>query len=1147
MPALEEALEELRMSLIDHAYDLLKCLDIDELSSDDIRRKLEVYNIKFENMSSDWLPNGRFYRMYPSIKHHRTRYDTIKSIVASGGQFEGVWSDSFSNKAQFNYSSIQLLRHYKLGSDQDGYFYISGDTSRSLDGSIASSAIEALSSDILLSQALPAGYTYIYVPWPRPHYPSDSGYFYNVHMLQFDRLHYSEDCNYPYSAPYDTSVPASNRYYSKFTVMQPPYWYDYHYIGTDTHPNVTSWPIKEIGYYCNDKGTRIARLETSLDGNSVMMLPTYDGDITLWETPVHASDSKTINSIYKKAVKYELDESCSYLGDPASNWISNCYLHTRYKTSEPNRKQQFTPFERIVLFDNVTSKDVLKSVLESVFSMSSSDAIKLLEKDVVYVPLKIEDCDDEYLKALKDRLDSTANVSISSHSEDGIDELAYSIAGILNNREYTPTIKSAILADDLQTILNLAGDSVHTSDIVDFIKKVPKSPVILYDFDKSEGSREAIASLLSTCYNIDIQTAKDKLMLDTPIELYSFQPSQSDFENGCKDAFTVMEGLRHLGCTCTCSGYTGVTLSYSNFSYSIVKNSIDENCLIEPNLEFSPKAGAYKFDRLTAGLIHKVNESIHHIKTYKPVWDVPSPVFEMSQSDWQPAEYEVTITNATSAQAETIANNIYTLIGKSQSDTSSIAEQIYAKQPLPIVDSRVIDKLLSTIIASDPVNHSLKYNCIIKNLIIDAVYFVTDYDSNREQDLVDELSMIYAHLTSSEISSMLHNVSISPIRVTSNEDISLEQAITNILNAGGVVEPKLKSVSNRSLYYWTELKQQRNVPALTECMIATNEPPVSSETFTSFDKPTVGRLDPIYTAFFRAKPDEEEINPPKQDSNYTLSDTLESNKIYYYNNTDSVEYDPTLYYSIMNVCKDDSGNETVFEDSSIYVQGDPATKQLYINKNNQDNASYNCITYKTSKVHKMWFSRDKLNHNVVSTSNGKLYNSVGKTGDFYHFTNYNVDQLDHNTVYIKYKVIGVYKEDGTKVEGGNPTIMCILHGVTGSADTYEYVVTYGNDQDVYASYILFTVEVGKGEVKKLQSVEIINNAVYHQAVSVVKVTDIGEAEWHYAPPSISGGEYSSTNFNTEHYISGGSYSDSSFDVEHYINGNLYNSSEFDVE
>ena len=81
MPEIEEALEELRLSVIDHAYELLQKLDVDELSTDEVRQKLELYDIRIDNMSGDWLPNGRFYRLYPSIKHHRSRHNAIKAIA----------------------------------------------------------------------------------------------------------------------------------------------------------------------------------------------------------------------------------------------------------------------------------------------------------------------------------------------------------------------------------------------------------------------------------------------------------------------------------------------------------------------------------------------------------------------------------------------------------------------------------------------------------------------------------------------------------------------------------------------------------------------------------------------------------------------------------------------------------------------------------------------------------------------------------------------------------------------------------------------------------------------------------------------------------------------------------------------------------
>ena len=171
IPAIEDAMEELRLSVIDHAYELIQSLDIDELSSDNIKDKLELYDIKTENMSNEWLPNGKFYRLFASIQHHRTRLNTLKAISKSGGQFEGLWTDDFKYKSSYNYRTTQILRHYYLGSSLDGYFYISGNTDRNPDGTIRSSARTALLNDIIMSQALPAGYTYLYVPWPRPSYP----------------------------------------------------------------------------------------------------------------------------------------------------------------------------------------------------------------------------------------------------------------------------------------------------------------------------------------------------------------------------------------------------------------------------------------------------------------------------------------------------------------------------------------------------------------------------------------------------------------------------------------------------------------------------------------------------------------------------------------------------------------------------------------------------------------------------------------------------------------------------------------------------------------------------------------------------------------------------------------------------------------
>jgi hypothetical protein len=308
MPYLEDAMEELRLSVYDHAFDLLKALDIDELTSDDIRHKLELYDIKIENMSESWLPNGRFYRIYPSIRYNRTRLNALQSVVKSGGQFEGLWSSDFSNKTEFNYKYIQMLRHYMASSPVDGYFYISGDTAIINDGTVSSSAVTALSSDILVDQAMPAGYTYLYVPWPVPHYPTDAGSFYNPHMLLSDRPFY---CTYYDSESYDPDapiisweIPASVNYdweYGSNTPYRMPYWLDYHYMN-DMRSDSGKWPLEESGTY------------KDADGNSA--------------SP-------------QDAIAYTVNPSCDELVDSESVFPTQCWTVLTTITTPPCISEEF--------------------------------------------------------------------------------------------------------------------------------------------------------------------------------------------------------------------------------------------------------------------------------------------------------------------------------------------------------------------------------------------------------------------------------------------------------------------------------------------------------------------------------------------------------------------------------------------------------------------------------------------------------------------------------------------------------------------------------------------------------------------------------------------------------------------------------------
>ena len=387
MPEIEEAIEELRLSVIDHAYEMLQCLDVDELTSDEIRHKLGLYDVKVENMSNEWLPNGRFYRLYPYIKHHRTRLNTLKAISTSGGQFEGLWSNDYNNKTTYNYNLIQVMRHYDLKSPLDGYFYVSGNVDRDATNTVNSSVVVALDSDILMSQALPAGYTYLYIPWPRPSYPSDAGYFYQVHMLDYDRLAYtrlcdkiegwvldertgnyvnntnkvnqiyspitckykqfgtdqdnpwhyfdcssSDDCLNDVPFPSD-KYPASMKYdwyNGKGTPWRTPYWFDYHYMN-DVKPSqkdVNTLGIRDIN-----------------NSDNIINVNVNDTTLTTWPITEYGRyvyydeyGSEVEVTDPSEATAYKLYVECEKLADTKSVFPTNCYLHTRNKTTPTNRE-----------------------------------------------------------------------------------------------------------------------------------------------------------------------------------------------------------------------------------------------------------------------------------------------------------------------------------------------------------------------------------------------------------------------------------------------------------------------------------------------------------------------------------------------------------------------------------------------------------------------------------------------------------------------------------------------------------------------------------------------------------------------------------------------------------------------------------------
>lgn len=552
MPAVEQAIEELRLSVLDHAYDLLKCLDIDELTSDDIRDKLELYNIKVENMTEDWLPNGRFYRIYPLIKHNRTRLNGLSSVVKSGGQFEGLWSDKFSKSSIYNYKNIQMLRHYDISSNSDGYFYISGDVSQTNYGQVIDSAIKALSSDILLSQSMPAGYTYLYVPWPRPHYPSDSSYFYNVHMLQYSRLHYALDCDNKNldTDSNSTYKPASEKYFTKhynyknkFTIA--PYWFDYHYIDENIfNKREDNWPIED-------------EFEAVKSGN-IILKNEADEVITVKTTDSDDIVNNAINDAVSYFVNNDIDGNpYKIISNSKSTFPTACYIYTTNNTTVPNRLQTFNKYNNTytLYLTNIGTNQRLKivKILINKFKYDLSYANKLVSNANLPIILLNNTTNYDFAVSLKNEIEAV-NGSALIYENNNIDE---------------------------RYLLNIVSYNNYT----------------------------ALKNYLATNFNVNnsyIDTIINKQSVKLPESLtygtYNYT-----------EALQVQSELQNIGV---------VTDVIKANVYTI-----DENYP-----EKSNEPGPYRWDILNDKIL-SIREELNHIKTYKPFWNVSSPIFANVQSN----------------------------------------------------------------------------------------------------------------------------------------------------------------------------------------------------------------------------------------------------------------------------------------------------------------------------------------------------------------------------------------------------------------------------------------------------------------------------------------------------------------------------------
>ena len=612
MPEIEEALEELRLSVIDHAHELLQRLDVDELSTDEVRQKLELYDIKVDNMSGDWLPNGRFYRLYPSIKHHRSRHNAIKAIAKSGGQFEGLWSTEFSNKSEYNFKDITVARHYELQNNADGYFFVNGNTEKTAGGSVASSAAQALTTDVLINQALPAGYTYLYIPWPRPVYPGDSSYFYNVNMLMYDRLHYSEDCDHywkkigvdyrrsnngssevkqTYSIYVCVDNSEVNRYCSAPDSNISPLDVTY----SDTITEIIAGDNKEYTLESEHAFTEIygdAPFAHSFYNEDVPASTKYDwknGTNTPWRAPywidyhymntmkrtLPTSDHSyagtwpvTESGIYfdengdealelEDSLTYSLTQECKELSDSRSTFPTKCYLKDRIKTTEPNRLQKFTPKSLVLTIKNY---DTVKDNEEIIDALCNALHIS---KSEIKSRSRVRSIDNEY------EINKPENTFTNKLVITLTDSKYKSFTGELY-------ISYTLNGESVELQLQQFHNGIWTSD-----DEMPDNAnienVVVYD--------------------------------SNVIEFIVTEEIREQFEHN----ITLIENCDY------------------EFEYK-AEYSIDENDLKEPGRVFSPKEGPYRWDKLADGFFAHIYDTLNHFKQYKPFWNEKAPWLEMCKS-----------------------------------------------------------------------------------------------------------------------------------------------------------------------------------------------------------------------------------------------------------------------------------------------------------------------------------------------------------------------------------------------------------------------------------------------------------------------------------------------------------------------------------
>lgn len=989
MPEIEEVLEELRLSILDHAYELLKCLDVDELTSDDVKEKLRLYDLKVENMTDAWLPNGRFYRLYPSIKHHRTRQNTLKSIAQSGGQFEGLWSNEFMNKPQYNYKYIQILRHYQLGSAADGYFYVSGDTARDKNGNITSSAVTALSSDILMGQALPAGYTYLYVPWPRPHFPFDAGYFYNVHMLDYDRLAYAEDCmDIPYvdDRPYLSGLPASMRYHwrnGSDTPYRTPYWFDYHYMD-DMRPADPQNPRHakdEYGKLLKDTQDHYIETENFWP---IRESGSYYEDSTK-ESPIEQSDLDALDGKPLFRGYYELSENCKPLANSDAVFATKCYGHYKFKTTDPNRAQEFTPYDYIKYY---------KILLVSYDTSIRIKTVKLI-RDLTGLGLS------ETVAILN---------AIDAHSGPCV---------VVEKSEY-------INAHDIKAKLEMGGCTVR-------LDQLSIEGVCLESYGDNQ---IAVVHALQDAFNITsiqaIQYTKD---------LPSVLPISADDEN-YENVKSIIEAAG------------GVV----DIEPRKIIHCIDEFYKLKDPQELGVPNGPYKWDHLSRDYILKLKDALHHFKTYRPFWNEKTPWSDMCKSQLYET-YAIRLESYDSSRTADLRSALLELTDLAD----SVVDTHISSIPCKLYGVYTLNRVYQIRDALSDVGCIISYSLNdVRNVSNNSQLVLSGYETHPFNSAKTTLARAIMRVYGIGLYEAVNLINSAPVTLnipnSGNYNTPLK-LIREIEENCGVVTVN-NDCAKHSLFYWMNLKQTENRPSIPfeasasslydaeiKSIIRDNKPPVSEVTFTSYDRPTIGRLSATPMAYTRP------ANNNQGDDMLLLDG---DNTLYSYGSTISNIYDPTLSYKLYSI--ENYSHDEVTDTTKAYFIGDPSSKVLELIGNgtkdiNDQSAYSNFVTFGANNVHTLWFSGSGSGSDVTLD---KFYNTLyNKQGSPYLY------MYSNNNVNLTYHIIGVYTSDGAAVSDSDIQLSLYVEPLS---STYVYKVYAISDRassnnPITASYIQFTVEL----------------------------------------------------------------------------------------